>query len=91
MSRTSVHYLVSGQVQGVGFRRFVLHAANRLGLTGWVCNLEDGRVECVAQGQADVISEFEMQLRTGPRYAVVSDVACTDLTEERRWTSFRVV
>ncbi len=91
MSRTSVHYHISGHVQGVGFRRFVLHTANRLGLTGWVCNLDDGRVECVAQGEADAISEFEMQLRTGPRHAMVTDVECTDSTNERTWTSFRIV
>lgn len=91
MSKASIHYVISGHVQGVGFRRFVLHAANRLGLTGWVCNLEDGRVECLAQGDPDVLAEFEMQLRVGPRQATVTDVTCADRSEERTWNSFKIV
>lgn len=44
-----VHLFISGFVQGVGFRHFVRHEAERLGLTGWVRNLPDNRVEAVAQ------------------------------------------
>lgn len=88
---TSVHYTISGTVQGVGFRRFVLHAANKLDLTGWVGNLDDGSVECVAQGTPEALTEFEMHLRTGPRHAVVESLTCNDLSEERHWTTFRIV
>lgn len=47
------HCLFSGEVQGVGFRRHTERFATELGLTGWVRNLPDGRVEMIAQGAAD--------------------------------------
>ena len=89
---STVHFLVKGRVQGVGFRRFVLHHAHELNLRGFVCNLEDGDVECVAQGQNDNITQLELLLRQGPRFAEVQDVVCNDLdTEPRRYTQFRIL
>ncbi len=89
---STVHFLVKGQVQGVGFRRYVLHHAHQLNLRGFVCNLEDGDVECIAQGQSDAITQLEMLLRQGPRFAEVEDVVCNDLeTEPRRYTQFRIL
>lgn len=89
---TTVHFVVKGEVQGVGFRRYVLHHAHQLNLRGFVCNLEDGTVECVAQGSSDAITSLELLLRQGPRFAAVSDVICTDLENEaRRYTQFRIL
>lgn len=89
---TTVHFVVKGQVQGVGFRRFVLHHAHQLNLRGFVCNLEDGDVECVAQGSGDAITQLELLLRQGPHHATVSDVVCNDLENEaRRYTQFRIL
>ena len=88
----TVHFLVKGQVQGVGFRRFVLHHANRLMLTGIVCNLDDGSVDCVAQGPTDALTDLEMHLRQGPIHSRVADVVCTDLDREpRKYHGFRIV
>lgn len=87
----TVHYLVTGFVQAVGFRRFVLHHANRLNLTGFVSNLESGYVECVAQGSVEALTELEMLLRQGPRGAVVESVTCEDLPDERIFKVFRIV
>jgi len=87
----TVHYIVEGSVQGVGFRRFVLHHANKLDVKGFVCNLEDGNVECMAQGSQDSLTEFEMQLRQGPHHATVTSVTCTDVESARKYTQFRIV
>jgi acylphosphatase len=88
---TSVHFLVEGTVQGVGFRRFVLHHAHRLHLRGWVTNTDDGSVEGVVQGDVAAITEMETLLRTGPNMSRVTSVTCTDLSDERQWTSFRIL
>lgn len=66
--------LVAGRVQGVGFRWATVAAAERLGITGWVRNLPDGRVEAHAQGEAGAIEALLAWLREGPRGARVSAV-----------------
>ena len=66
MDEHSKHYLISGRVQGVGFRAFTARHAHELDLKGWVRNLDDGRVETVATGPAAVLEEFEKRLRKGP-------------------------
>ena len=71
-------YVVSGRVQGVGFRFFVRDAARREGIAGWVRNREDGCVELEAQGDAEAMERFEMAIRRGPRGARVDEVT-TDL------------
>ncbi len=71
---TRYHWLLSGRVQGVGFRWFVLEQAEQHGLLGWVSNLPDGRVEVVASGDATALEEFEAALRDGPRLARVDRV-----------------
>jgi len=53
-----VHIFVSGIVQGVFFRHFTSMKAKQLGLTGWVRNLRDGRVEMVCEGNEDAIKEM---------------------------------
>lgn len=68
-------YVVSGRVQGVGFRFFVRDAALREGLTGWVRNQPDRTVELVAQGDAEALQRFEMALRGGPSGARIDDVS----------------
>jgi acylphosphatase len=60
------HYLISGRVQGVGFRYFAERAAHEAGVTGWVRNLADGSVEAHAQGNRAQIDRFESKLRQGP-------------------------
>jgi acylphosphatase len=64
--RVARRYVVSGRVQGVGFRYFAQAKASRDGLHGWVRNLPDGRVEAAAEGEADAIQRFEQALRHGP-------------------------
>lgn len=65
------NYLISGGVQGVGFRYFAERAARSIGVTGWVRNLADGRVEAHANGTPQQLDQFESRLRTGPPRADV--------------------
>ena len=67
-------FLVAGRVQGVGFRYFARDAALREGIAGTVQNLDDGRVEVVACGEAEAMTRFEIALRRGPAGARVQDV-----------------
>ncbi|MEP7116216.1 MAG: acylphosphatase [Acidobacteriota bacterium] len=71
-------YLISGRVQGVGFRFFAADAARREGLAGHVRNLVDGLVEVVAEGDLDSVTRFEAKLWRGPSHARVDDVVVTD-------------
>ncbi len=66
-----VRVSIDGRVQGVAYRFFAEKYANRLGLTGWVRNLEDGRVEVLAEGPAAEIETFLDRLREGPSLARV--------------------
>jgi len=72
--RVGKRFLVAGRVQGVGFRYFTLEAARREGVHGTVQNLDDGRVEIVAAGEAEAMTRFEMAIRRGPTGARVDDV-----------------
>lgn len=69
-----VHVFVSGHVQGVFFRATTRDKANELGVTGWVKNLADGRVEAVGEGPEDAIEEFVDFCHEGSRRARVEDV-----------------
>ena len=72
---TARRYLVSGKVQGVGFRFFTEDAARREGLTGFVRNLDDGRVEAVVVGEKESIARFERSLGVGPPLSRVTDIS----------------
>jgi acylphosphatase len=71
-------FVVSGRVQGVGFRWFTLEAARREGAMGWVRNLPDGRVEALLEGDAEAITRVERAIRSGPRGARVEQVDVDD-------------
>jgi len=72
--RRSVHVVISGRVQGVGFRAFVVSEAEALGLDGWVRNRRDGTVEAVFAGDEQEIQHILMELNAGPPAAAVTDV-----------------
>ena len=71
----AVRVVVSGRVQGVGYRAFVARRAQELGLGGWVRNRPDGSVEAEAAGPEDALRAFVTALRAGPRMAVVTDAS----------------
>jgi acylphosphatase len=88
--RLARHYLVSGRVQGVGFRFFVEAAALREGLHGWVSNLPDGRVEIAAEGERESLERFEWHVRHGPPGARVDEVETSDEMPTGRATGFAI-
>ena len=67
--------LVSGTVQGVGYRAFARRAALGLGIRGHAVNLPDGRVEVLACGEAAALDAFIAELRSGPKWSRVTEVA----------------
>ena len=77
----SVRFLVTGRVQGVGFRWFVLKRARALGLGGYVRNREDGSVEVVVLGEPAAVEELAAALAEGPAAARVSAVVRSEVTE----------
>jgi acylphosphatase len=83
-------FLITGRVQGVGFRWFAEAAASREGVHGWVRNLPDGRVEAMAEGDADAIERFERALRHGPPGARVDEVEVDHIAPSGRDTGFTV-
>ena len=70
----AVRYFVAGRVQGVFYRASAASEARRLGISGWAKNLPDGRVEVVASGSEEALSEFAEWLWQGPRSAIVDRV-----------------
>jgi acylphosphatase len=89
---TAAKFLVSGQVQGVGFRWFVARHSRRLGLIGHASNLPDGRVEVVVSGPPDGLSELADLLRAGPAHAEVSGVERWEISDDQvRYKSFEIL
>jgi len=72
------HLVISGRVQGVGFRYSMSEEAERLGVTGWVRNRRDGTVEAVVDGAPDAVEGMLAWARRGPRGASVTDVQVTE-------------
>lgn len=79
----TTRFIVSGMVQGVGFRWFVARHARALGLGGYARNLPDGRVEVVASGGgSEALMRLEELLRAGPAHAQVDRLEREDEVDE---------
>ncbi|MGB7220253.1 MAG: acylphosphatase [Vicinamibacterales bacterium] len=72
--RIARRYIISGRVQGVGFRHFAWSLAEREAVHGWVRNTVDGRVEIAVEGEDGPIDRFERGIRQGPPGARVDHV-----------------
>jgi len=73
------HVLVSGRVQGVGYRYLARKHAERLGIAGWVRNLPDGRVEAEIEGEADTVAIMLHRLEAGPPGSRVTGLELAEL------------
>ncbi|MDP9068899.1 MAG: acylphosphatase [Actinomycetota bacterium] len=87
--RTRVHVFVSGEVQGLGFRQAIADKANEQGVTGWVRNLRDGRVEAVLEGPRDEVYRVVGLCRAGPKGAKVQGVQ-VDREPPKNEKSFKI-
>lgn len=85
-----VHILVEGRVQGVGFRYYVKKIAEETGVTGWVRNLYDDRVEILAQGDSNKLNNFIAVVRVGPASAHVTNLILEWLEAEARYERFSI-
>ena len=74
MEIVRLHIVIEGRVQGVFFRASTIEESCKLGLTGWVKNCPDGRVEAVFEGDIDKIEKIVEWCKKGPPGAVVSNV-----------------
>ncbi len=85
-----VHVTVSGRVQGVSFRDATRQEAERIGLTGWVRNTEDGNVEAVFEGDPDAVNQMIEWCKSGPSSADVEDVSTEKETPSGNLSGFEV-
>ncbi len=83
-------FLISGEVQGVGYRFFAQRAAARHQVVGYVRNLPDGRVEAFVEGLMGSVETFKHDLATGPAMARVENVEEINLEPTGEYSSFRV-
>ncbi len=87
--KTRVHVFVNGEVQGLGFRQAIADKATEQGVTGWVRNLPDGRVEAVLEGPRDEVYRVVGLCRAGPKGARVDGVQ-VDREPPRNEKTFKV-
>ena len=90
MSVRSVYLVVSGRVQGVGFRYFALHKALEFQITGWARNATDGKVEIEAEGKTTDMETFIDWMKIGPSRAVIRSVSVSDISPPRNFTDFTI-
>ena len=83
-------FLISGDVQGVGYRFFAQRAAARHQVVGYVKNLSDGRVEALVEGSPTQVEAFKHDLATGPRFGRVDDVEELNLDPTGTYSAFRI-
>lgn len=84
------HIYFSGMVQGVGFRYRAMYAAKSLGLTGWVRNLWDDRVEMEVQGDEESINRMVRQIEEG-HFIRISDMETEEIPAQEREADFHII
>ena len=82
--------MISGRVQGVGFRYFVQRSSAKHQVRGYVRNLDDGRVEVLAEGGDKAVEEFKKDLAAGPTNSRVGEIEEIVLEPSRQYSSFRI-
>lgn len=85
-----IHAVVTGRVQGVGFRYAAADAANRIGVRGWVRNRRDGNVEIVAEGPRAQVRELVEWCHQGPALARVTAVNWSEIAADDELQGFRI-
>lgn len=83
-------FLIGGRVQGVGFRFFAEDVAAGEGVSGWVRNLRDGRVEVLVEGDREAVTRVEVALRQGPPGARVESCEVDEVVPTGRHSGFTV-
>ena len=87
---TARKFLIRGSVQGVGFRYFAQRSAAKHQVRGYIRNLEDGRVEALAEGPERSVEEFKFDLAAGPMYSRVEEIEETVIEPTGLYPTFRI-
>ena len=90
MMNIARRFIISGEVQGVGYRFFAQRAAARHQVVGYVRNLDDGRVEALAEGPAHDVELFKHDLAAGPRFGFVQHIEEINIDPIGVYSSFRL-
>lgn len=90
MQKKSVFLILTGRVQGVGFRYFAQHKAAELGISGWVSNTIDNKLEIEATGEPNKLEIFIDWMKTGPTRAIIKTVSVNEITPLRNFTNFTI-
>lgn len=77
-----IHIIVSGDVQGVGFRQFIKYQANKLNIKGWIKNLDNGEVEGMFAGTSENLGKMVEFAKKGPSIALVENVKIEELPDQ---------
>ena len=86
----NLEIIVSGRVQGVCYRAFVLHRANELNIKGYTKNLMNGNVKVIASGEDNTLNVFINMLREGPPMARVDNIQTTKITIGEEFSGFSI-
>ena len=89
-SKVARRFLISGEVQGVGYRFFAQRAAARHQVVGYVKTLSDGRVEALVEGSPTQVEAFKHDLAAGPRFGRVEDIEELHLDPTGTHSAFRI-
>lgn len=90
MSQRRVHAYVSGRVQGVFYRDTTRNTACRVGATGWVQNLPDGRVEAIIEGSQEEVDKVLTFMEVGPSRAYVDHIEIIEEDPSKEYTDFQI-
>lgn len=90
MSSAAAEIIVTGMVQGVGYRYYCLRSAHNLNLAGWVKNNFDGSVSSEVEGDRGMIEEYIKQLRLGPPASSVREVKVNWLPFQAKYNNFEI-
>lgn len=88
--QASIHAIVHGRVQGVGFRAFVIENGLMLGVVGWARNRWDGTVEVIAEGDQQKLEQLLNAIRRGPRMSKVTEVETEWGSASGEFSTFRM-
>jgi len=90
MNEKTVFIIVTGRVQGVGFRYFTRHKAEENNIKGWVKNTASGQVEIEASGEKQDLEAFIDWIRIGPARAMIKTVSVSEIDNDRVFTNFSI-
>ena len=90
MQQKSVFLILTGRVQGVGFRYFAKYKAEEYEISGWVRNTSDNKVEIEATGYPDKLDIFIHWMKTGPSRAVIKTASVAEISPVRDFTNFSI-